>query len=271
MSETRPPSPGSEGMDINRLKERAEQLHGLSHDEVLAVNRAILAHEPGDAAATNRLSTALRDRGEEEAAAEVLQAGLANNPGNAIASKRLEEFASWGRLAPASRRTGEHVRRDPASIVSSALGGPGRDESLVFMARSIRAIERLDAQRLAVTDIPSQDRFRVVGGIYTAVGPWKDFLCVSIDRRRSKSLVDAIQARGGEITDEPGPQSAVPNALNVAVPRAVVGSFIDELFAPHVEHLKESIDWGPPTHLHEHDPSLMRYLLAEADRINNRV
>ncbi len=46
---------------------------------------------------------------------------------------------------------------------------------------------------------------------------------------------------------------------------AALGRFAEQLETPHVEHLKVSLAYGPPTWQHRHDPDLMRYLLEHAN------
>jgi hypothetical protein len=139
-----------------------------------------------------------------------------------------------------------------------------RAAALRFLAFSIRAIQRIDGTRLAVTEIPSDRRFRVVGGIYSAVTPWEGLLCVSIAKTPSAAVVREVEA-GGRMTDRPAPMSAVPGTVQLGVPLAVVERFGEQLETPHVEHLKASLAYGPPTWQHRHDPALMSYLLEQAD------
>ncbi len=77
---------------IPQLEARSAELHGTNDDEVLEVNREILRLRPGHVAACNRLGIALLDRGEKEEARKVFERGLAKNPGNTIAARRLLEL-----------------------------------------------------------------------------------------------------------------------------------------------------------------------------------
>lgn len=77
---------------IPELEARAEALHGEATDEVLEVNREILRLRPGHVAACNRLGIALINRGEKEEARKVFEKGLAKNPENRIAARRLQEL-----------------------------------------------------------------------------------------------------------------------------------------------------------------------------------
>ncbi|HWT22946.1 MAG TPA: tetratricopeptide repeat protein [Solirubrobacteraceae bacterium] len=251
--------------DLSSLEQRAQRLHeqGDVSDEALALNIAILARDHTSARATNRLGNAHVKRGELEDALAVFRDGLAANTRNAIAARKAKELER--RVAAGQRALGEFVRRPPEEIVEPLVAGPGRASALRFLAFSIRAIQRLDGTRLAVTDIPSERRFRVVGGIYSAVTPWEGLLCVSIAAAGGGTLVPEVEAVGGVVTDRPGPMSAVPGTIQLGVPMPALEAFEDRLQRPHVEHLKASIEYGSPTWLHRHDPALMRYLLAKAD------
>lgn len=77
---------------IPELEARATALHGEDTDEVIEVNREILRLRPGNIAACNRLGIALLSRGEVEEARKVFEKGLAKNPDNQIAARRLLEL-----------------------------------------------------------------------------------------------------------------------------------------------------------------------------------
>lgn len=77
---------------IPELEARATALHGQDTDEVIEVNREILRLRPDNIAACNRLGIALLSRGEKEEARKVFEKGLAKNPDNAIARRRLLEL-----------------------------------------------------------------------------------------------------------------------------------------------------------------------------------
>ena len=77
---------------IPELEARATELHGQDTDEVLEVNREILRLRPDNIAACNRLGIALLQRGEKEEARKVFEKGLAKNPDNSIAKRRLLEL-----------------------------------------------------------------------------------------------------------------------------------------------------------------------------------
>jgi hypothetical protein len=247
------------------LELRARALHEESDagDKALELNAAILALDPRHAAATNRRGIALIRRGELEDALAVFRDGVVANSGNQIAARRVKELER--EVAKRARALGTFARRPPQEVAEPLLTGPGRSAALRFLAFSIRAIQRLDGTRLAVTEIPSDRRFRVVGGIYSAVTPWDRLLCVSIAKAPGARVIDEVEAAGGYLTDRPGPLSAVPRTVQLGVPLPLVDRFAEQLQAPHVAHLKDSLDYGPPTWQHRHDPALMRYLLEQAD------
>jgi hypothetical protein len=250
---------------LTSLEQRARSLHeqGDIGDEALEVNAAIFALDPMNAAATNRRGVALTKRGELDDALAVFRDGLVANTGDQIAARRVKELER--QVAKRAAALGEFVRRPPVDVVEPLLAGPGRAAALRFLAFSIRAIQRIDGTRLAVTEIPSDRRFRVVGGICSAVTPWDGQLCVSIAKTRGATVVREVEAAGGRVTDRAAPMSAVPGTVQLGVPLAIVERFAEQLEAPHVEHLKASLAYGPPTWQHRHDPALMSYLLEQAD------
>ena len=77
---------------IPELEARATALHGSDTDEVIEVNREILRLRPTNVAACNRLGIALLHRGETEEARKVFTKGVAKNPENHIAARRLLEL-----------------------------------------------------------------------------------------------------------------------------------------------------------------------------------
>jgi Flp pilus assembly protein TadD len=77
---------------IPELEARATALHGEDTDEVIEINREILRLRPDNMAACNRLGIALISRGEVEEARKVFEKGVAKNPENAIAKRRLLEL-----------------------------------------------------------------------------------------------------------------------------------------------------------------------------------
>ena len=62
---------------------------------------------------------------------------------------------------------------------------------------------------------------------------------------------------------------AVP-CLELIIPRARLAELFEDLLAAHVQHLRLSIEAGPPTHLNKDHPGLRRYLLDQADLLESR-
>lgn len=63
------------------------------------------------------------------------------------------------KVATDATALGEFRRRPPVEVDEPLPGGPGRAAALRFLAFSIRAIQRIDGTRLAVTEIPCDRRF----------------------------------------------------------------------------------------------------------------
>jgi hypothetical protein len=77
---------------LDDLRARSDALaSALADDEALEVNAAILAAEPGDAVATNRLGAGLIAVGRAAEAVEVFEAGLEAHPANPIMLDRLKQ------------------------------------------------------------------------------------------------------------------------------------------------------------------------------------
>ena len=93
---------------IANLPRRLEDLLALARTETLsadavAVNRAIIAHAPQDIPARNRLGRAYQELGLIEHARTAFQAVIRLDPGNLIATKRLQELR---RTEPGQGRRG---------------------------------------------------------------------------------------------------------------------------------------------------------------------
>ena len=128
--------------------------------DVEPIARAILSRDPSDPAALNALRRTLLQRGELEEALEVYGAGLDANPANRVANDRVREIRHQlvkGRILRANQE--RRPRRSPEEIVEPVLKGAGRTACLALLAWSIRETERLDASRLAVTDIQARIAF----------------------------------------------------------------------------------------------------------------
>jgi hypothetical protein len=86
---------------LNDLRARSDALaSNLDDAEALEVNAAILAVEPGDAVATNRLGAGLIAGGRAAEAVGVFEAGLEAHPANAIMRDRLKQARHAAALPP---------------------------------------------------------------------------------------------------------------------------------------------------------------------------
>jgi len=251
-------------MSLEALRDELDRLE-VDDPAIEPVAQAVLSKAPRYAAATNGLGRHYVCVGRLEEALNVYEAAVEADPNNDVAVKRVAalklDLLKQGRL---KAEQGKLVRRSPEEIVAGVAFGDHQVGCLTFMAWSIRAIKRIDLTRLAVTDLQSDARFRVVGGIYSAVTPYRGLLCISIDRRLGADVQDEVERSGGMVRDRPGPLSAVPNSIQLGVPYGRVSQFAVALERPHVEHLKQSILWGPPTWQHAHDDALERFILDAA-------
>ena len=261
--------------ELEELRARSRLLADrLGDQDAVDVNAAILDIDPGDPVATNRLGIGLLKQGLAADAVVVLEAGLRVHPDDSIMQNRLAEARRALEKPPLTKKKGasrlghsDHVGAttgwtdfEPAELVEQALAGPGRDACVRFFAASIRAAESLDQSRTAVTPIKHGRRFRAIGGIMTGVAPWKESLSVAVPAS-SRSVIGAVEDAGGEML---GCAIAVP-CVELLIPRARVEGLSDMLLAAHKEHLRLSIEAGPPTPLNKHHPGLRRYLLEQAD------
>jgi len=125
-------------------------------------------------------------------------------------------------------------------------------------------IEAIDGQRLAVTDLPSDNRFRVSGGKASAVTPWKGLLCVFVDERVLRDDLKTVERLDGRIVNFAGELASLPSSIQVGVPFERIAEAAEILLPSHQAHLRSSIEVGPPPWGHAHDPDLYRYLLDVA-------
>jgi len=263
--------------ELEELRKRSEALFDRLGDfESVEVNAGILDLVPGDPAATKRFAIGLLKNGRPSEALDVLEVGLRIHPEDSIMlSRKIEAEKAIARLAGTAgrrRHSGQSATVsgagwtdfEPAELVEGALAGPGRNACIRLCAESILAAQRIDQTRTAVTPIKHGRRFRVIGGIFTGVAPWGDYLRVAVPVG-SRSVIRAVEAVGGCAG---GPAVAVP-CLELIIPRARVAELLEELFeellAAHVQHLRLSIEAGPPTHLNKDHPGVRQYLLDQAD------
>jgi hypothetical protein len=116
---------------LDDLRARSDALaSSLGDDEALDVNAAILAAEPGDAVATNRLGAGLIAVGRATEAVEVFEAGLEANPANRIMLDRLKQA--------------RHAAARPAPKPVSKGGSRGGRSSARGSATWIKAVHYSD-------------------------------------------------------------------------------------------------------------------------------
>lgn len=259
--------PGSAGhAELEALRNRSKELAArLDSPQALRINARLHLEDPGDALAANRFGIGLLQAGRTREAVAVLERAQALQPGSPIARRRLEEARRALRRGPLSRGSrGSEAWTDfePGELVEHALRGPGRDASLLFCAASLRASEAFDASWTAVVPIREGRRFRIVGGIVSAVSTVRDALTVAVPTS-AVGVIAAAEAAGGEVRST---AKALPS-LELAIPRVAVEGLFDALLAVHVEHLRLSLATGAPTHLNKHHPALRRAIVSAADAV----
>lgn len=256
----------SELDDLRRASD--DHAEALAFEVAREANAAILDLVPGDPVATNRLAIGLMNAGRAAEAIPVLEAGLLVHPDNAIAEKRLKEATVQAKKPNPKAKAASGgggagwIDFEPAELIASSLGGPGYETCVRFCADALRLSEAMDLGKTAVTPVKNGHRFRIIGGIFTGVAPYKDQLTVAVPTH-SKSLIGSVLELGGTVYDT---AAAVPST-QVGIPRGRVDDLYDDLLKGFKQHLGPSIEFGPPTHLNKHHAELRAYLLAEAKRL----
>jgi hypothetical protein len=127
-------------------------------------------------------------------------------------------------------------------------------------------VQKIDSSRLAVTDRPSDGRFRVSGGKGSGLTPWEGLLCIFVHAPLLAPEIDAsIVEAGGRVVFAAGGLKSLPESVEYGVPFHRVEEVADLLVSPHREHLLRSIAAGPAPWGRRHDPALRDYILAQAD------
>ncbi len=158
--------------------------------------------------------------------------------------------------------------RDAETIVEDALLGMDRPASLRFFGWSIAIATAIDLSRVVATELRSERRFRVYGGIFSGATPWKKMVLPSLDRRFiDPKLIDDVVRVGGVVTNKPGESRALPNTLILGLPPEHWASFRTRLENAHVEHYRASIEAGPSLHANRHRPDILQYLVREAELV----
>ena len=247
--------------ELDELRRQSDSLDEAGEDEsaeVVEVNARLFAAEPSNRDACNRLGIALVNQGRLEDAHLVFSEGLAANPANAVGQSRLERI---------ELKLAQLPERSAAEIVDGALADleqSQRAASLRFMAASIRQIQGIDNEALAVFESPGRHGFRIWGGMVTACAPNGRCLNVMLYEVGARELIDRIVAEGGEVED--AARIAVPTGMWVAVPVSRLDSFSHEIIEAHRRHLVEAIRAGLNfPHLARNRVDLRDYILGEAD------
>jgi tetratricopeptide (TPR) repeat protein len=237
--------------------------------EALAVYSEIFEMEPEDVPAANMMGRSLEELGRDEEALEHWDTVIAMQPENRIAMNRLTRLEQRMRTRRRQPRVAAAVvHRAPVEIVEPNFPGPGRDACLGFLARSILMTERIDASRLAVTDRPSDGRFRVSGGKGSGVTPRWGLLCVFVHAPAvSDDTHQALAAAGATIVFRDGGLKSLPASREYGIPPERVADVAALLESPHREHLKHSIAAGPPPWARRHDPALRDYIVEQGGSV----
>lgn len=253
-------------MDLDALHKKFDDLD-VEDPRFERVAKQLVELEPDNEAAWLGLGRHYLGTERAEEALATFEAGSAAVP----ESRNLRERAAEERRAaarPAPKTVPAAVKkprvlREPAAILDGVPFGEHRAPCLGFVAWSIARIETIDSGRLAVTDYPSEKRFRVLGGIYSAVTPHRKRLCLSVDRELGADVITRVVEAGGKVVDEPGPGSATPKAVQLGVPFAMVADVADALREPHEAHLRDAIAAGAPTTAWMHHEALRRAIVEE--------
>jgi tetratricopeptide (TPR) repeat protein len=248
--------------ELQDLRDRAGELE--LGEEALLVNQRILELDPDDGPAANRVGRCLQELGRLEDALDHWRLVRELQPANRFAPDRISRVEQELRTRRKKRATAAAApRRDPTEIVEPVLAGSGRDACLRFLAWSIKTVESIDAERLAVTDLPP-NRFRVSGGKGSGVTPYRGRLCVFV---HADSLTDADEAAlttaGAVVVFQAGLLRSLPRSVEYGVEHERFEEVAEVLKRPHREHLLRSIQAGPPAWRRVHDPALRDNIVAQ--------
>lgn len=234
--------------------------------EALFHYEPIFEDDPTDEGAANMIGRSFEALGRIDEARAHWALVVQLQPANAIAAKRLANLKHLPLKPVKSHASGEFVHRPPQEIVEPAIAGPGRIPYLRFVAQTIRFVAQLDPERLAVTDLPSDDRFRVSGGRASATTPWNGLFCVFVHAPAiSAEAHEVLDASGATVVNKKGELKSLPESMQFGVPPDKFAGVAELLLTPHREHLKASIEAGQSPIVHRHDPALMQYILDQAD------
>lgn len=251
------------GVPLEDLRRRATA--ATTAEEALDLNTEILAVDPDDGVAMNRLGRAYQDLGYIGEAIDVFSRAVAIDRNNTIAQRRLNDLRlRRQRLAKGPRTTGRDVvLREPAAALK-VLDGPWRSDCVGLLADLLLFARRLDASRTIVRDVAAEDYFYVAGGAHASAGPWVGLMDCYADRHGiDQDVVDRVVGGGGRYrpaTDK----GHVPDSLRLEVPFQLIGELRPTLLPPMRDHIRVAILRGPPQHMHLHNEALLNAILAEA-------
>ena len=249
--------------DLESLRRRADDLE--VGQEALEAYGEIFELDPDDRAAANMVGRSLEHLGHRELARDHWTLVTELQPDNAIAAQRLRNLRHLPRTTVSHRSSVFGPRRPPEEIVEPVLAGPGRAACLQVLARSIQLTEQIDRQRLAVTDRPSDGRFRVSGGKGSGVTPWRGLLCLFVHRPSlPAATLQAVLRVGGRMVVPAGELRSLPDSVEYGIPFAAVDQVAAALEKSHREHLVRSIQAGPAPWGHRHDQALRDYIVEAA-------
>jgi tetratricopeptide (TPR) repeat protein len=137
------------GAKLEDLRRRAAE--ATTAEEALDLNAEILAVDPDDGVAMNRLGRAYQDLGYIDDAIAFFTRALTVDPKNTIAQRRLRDLRlGKKRLADSSPGTARNIDvRDPAAALS-VLDGAWRSACVALPADLLLFARRLDASRTIV-------------------------------------------------------------------------------------------------------------------------
>jgi tetratricopeptide (TPR) repeat protein len=246
---------------------RKQAAESPTSEEALEINREILALDPDDGAAMNRLGRAYQDLGYLDEAIAAFERAVAANAGNTIARRRLRDLRlGRGRPTTTVRSAAPGVElREPAEALK-VLDGDWRADCVALLADLLLFSRSLDAERTIVRDVAPADYFYVAGGAHAAVGPWDDLMdCYADHRGIGQEVIDRVCDAGGRYRPATGVGFA-PDSMRLEVPFRLIGELRPILVPPMRDHVRVLVVKGPPQHRHLHNQALLDAILAEAKR-----
>jgi hypothetical protein len=146
---------------LKELRVRGDELE--PGEAALLIYQEILELDADDVAAANMVGRSLEALGRIADAQEHWHRMIQIQTDTTIAEQRLRNLKGHRRTSVSARVPRD--RPSPAAIVEPVLAGPARQDCINALATSIRMIEALDPDRIAVTYRFGDRRFRVAGGM----------------------------------------------------------------------------------------------------------